>query len=280
VRRIPDPIQWYRNAYLRRRDRAIAAMLADAALLDRMAGGEPLSRGHGAGLDERAVEIPWVVGMLARSPAGSLLDAGSALNHASVVAHAALAARDLTICTLAPESSCFWQRGISYQFGDLRSLPFRDAWFQHVACVSTLEHVGFDNSGFTGDACDSEHSAGAFLDVAAELARVLQPGGLLLLTVPFGQPQQFDAFRQFDAHRLAAARAAFAPVNAVEHFFRYDDDGWRLSDAAACEDAMYNDHAVPAAGGGRAAGRRGPGPVAAGAVACCAWTRAHPGQAQ
>jgi len=34
---------------------------------------------------------------------------------------------------------------VRYEFSDLRRLPYRDAWFSSVVCLSTLEHVGMDN---------------------------------------------------------------------------------------------------------------------------------------
>ena len=53
---------------------------------------------------------------------------------------------ELTIVTLAPEPVAFTSLGVSYLYGDLRQLPFRDDWFDEVACLSTLEHVGMDNA--------------------------------------------------------------------------------------------------------------------------------------
>src|SRR3954452_702969 len=50
------------------------------------------------------------------------------------------------IVTLAPEAAAYWSRGISYVYGDLRDLPYRDGYFDTVVCISAVEHVGMDNS--------------------------------------------------------------------------------------------------------------------------------------
>ena len=76
---------------------------------------------------------------------------------------------------------------VSYVFEDLRETCYRDAYFNWIVCISTLEHVGLDNTRFyTSDLRRKEVSPGDHLRVASELRRVLRPGGVLYLSVPFG----------------------------------------------------------------------------------------------
>src|SRR3954454_12407795 len=91
---------------------------------------ENLPPGFGFRLDERIVEYPWFFSRLPSGP-GVLLDAGSILNFDFLLDQPALQEKQLHICTLAPESECFWQKGkgVSYLFDDLRNLPYRDHWF-------------------------------------------------------------------------------------------------------------------------------------------------------
>jgi SAM-dependent methyltransferase len=81
---------------------------------------------------------------------------------------------------------------------DGKVMPFPDGSFDHVLCVEVLEHVG-DPRAF-----------------AAELARVLRPGGTLLMTVPWSArlhhlPHDFHRFTRFGLEALLRS-AGFVDV--------------------------------------------------------------------
>jgi len=123
--------------YQELRDRTLAQAVRDPDLLARFSTGAALPDGYGRGLDERCIEYPWLVAHLSAGPS-RVLDAGSTLNHAFLLELPVVAEKRLHIVTLAPEPDCFWQRGISYVFEDLRTLPFKDDFYDVVVCVSTL----------------------------------------------------------------------------------------------------------------------------------------------
>jgi ubiquinone/menaquinone biosynthesis C-methylase UbiE len=150
--------------------------------------------------------------------------------------------KTLHVMTLAPESDCFWQRGISYLYGDLRNTPLRDNYYDTIVCASVLEHIGFDNSAYTADARYRESNPDEYLKVVKELRRVLKPGGHLLLTVPFGKYERQSWYQQFDRDLLSCAIDAFGPVSAVhEDYFLNTTLGWLRSTAEECRDAEYGD---------------------------------------
>jgi SAM-dependent methyltransferase len=225
--------------YLAWRDRFIAQGLSDPQLLERFRRGTALPPGFGFGLDERCVEYGWLAAWLPPGP-GRLLDAGSTLNHGYVLDHPALRLKTLDILTLAPEPDCFWQRGVSYLYRDLRELPLRDDYYDLVACISTLEHVGCDNRHFTGQADGREDRPLDHLQAMRELRRVLRPGGTLFLTVPFGRYQHFGTFQQFDLARLEQAIAGFGPTTEAHvAFYRYTVAGWAPAEASACAECEF-----------------------------------------
>lgn len=203
---------------------------------------DALPSGWGWRLDERIVEYPWLFARLPRGP-GRLLDAGSVLNFDFLLGHEALAGKEIVIQTLEPEPDCFWHKRVSYVFGDLRQTCFRDAAFDAIVCVSTLEHVGMDNTlYYSPDAARREDAPETYRDVVREMRRLLAPGGRLYLTVPFGRRVSHGWLQVFDATMLDAVIETFAPTTVHEQHYRYDPAGWAVSSREQSRDATYSEY--------------------------------------
>jgi len=217
----------------------ITQALADETLLQRFRHGEPLPPGYGIGVDERCIEYPWLLAHLHDGPE-VLLDAGSTLNYDFILDHSVFQRKVIDILTLAPEANCFWQKRISYLFHDLRDIPIRDAYYDTIACLSTLEHVGCDNTAYTHRGTHREQNPEDFVLAMQELRRVLKPRGTLLLTVPFGVYCHFGMFQQFDRKLLSRAVEAFGKASELtETFYRYTAEGWNVANAEDCAECEY-----------------------------------------
>lgn len=102
-------------------------------------------------------------------------------------------------------------RSITPRLEDARALPFADGSFTRSCSVSVLEHIPGD-----GDTA-----------VAREMARVLAPGGLMALTLPFGQeyrppgpdPAQERFQRIYDSTALAERILAPTGMNVVKRAY-------------------------------------------------------------
>ena len=139
----------------------------------------PLSFLYGLPMS-RYLEYPWTANALQPFEGRTLLDVGASRSPLTILfAHygAEVVALDqdplvMDLPTMATRAGMTAAaRSIKPQLHDARTMPYEDGSFARVCSVSVLEHIPED-----GDS-----------DVAREMARVLAPGGLMALTLPFGQ---------------------------------------------------------------------------------------------
>lgn len=172
------------------------------------------------GTDERVVEIPWVLSRL-RTRA-RVLEVGYAFAEPAYLAGLVRAGVDLVGVDLAVRDL----GDIEVVQADARELPFEDNSFGQVLLVSTLEHIGADNTAY---GLEAETDDDARMQALLELARVLRPDGSLLVTVPLGEPGDHGWFRQEDERGWTAlfARAGYF-VEEVEAY-ELTAEGWRAA---------------------------------------------------
>lgn len=186
----------------------------------------------GPGTDERVVEIPWVLSRLV--DAGRVLEVGYAFAEAPYLAALLRSGVELVGVDLAERDV----EGMERIVGDVRDLPLADACVDQVLLVSTLEHVGADNSGY-GLAAESAPSSR--IDALRELGRVLDPAGRLLVTVPLGEPGDHGWFWLDDVAgwtRLFASAGLFVED---QEAYELSDDGWRAVPAFRARGVGYGD---------------------------------------
>jgi len=201
--------------------------------------------GYGIGVDDRIVEYPWIFSNLSNEKK-IMLDAGSTFNFDYLLDHPTIKQKDLTIYTYYPESPNFNEKRVSYVYGDLRVLPFRDNYFDEIVCQSTLEHIDMDNSmyGYDLSHVTNKNKSYEYLKVIAEISRVLKPQGTAMITFPYGIFENHGFFQQYDNEMVGRMRNELdANGQTTLTFFKYSKEGWAVSKQENCEDATsYNPH--------------------------------------
>lgn len=194
---------------------------------------DPYGPGIGPATSERVVEVPWA---LSRYGGGRrALDIGYAnAPPAYLRLLVGLGVPELHGADLAPRRVPTMLRSTA----DVRQLPYRDERFDLVLCISTLEHVGHDNTRYGLSA----ERRGGDVDALREMARVLAPAGRLLVTVPVGREEHFGWFMQYSMEGWRRLLAATPLETEEEALYRLGPDGWaREHDMAAVAGDRYGD---------------------------------------
>lgn len=202
---------------------------------------ETLIEGYGFRIDERIVEYPW---LFSRLPIGSgkLLDAGSALNFPYIFEREPLNSKNIFISTLAPEKCYLGKKKVSYVFEDLRKSCFKTNFFDHIVSISTVEHIGLDNTLlYTDEIEKNENNSSSYKFAISEFYRMLKPGGTLYLTVPFGKHKNHKWFQVFDAKMVSDLINTFEPRHFHEWHYGYEQTGWVVSTREKSKDATCFD---------------------------------------
>ncbi|MFA5085279.1 MAG: class I SAM-dependent methyltransferase [Candidatus Omnitrophota bacterium] len=184
-------------------------------------------------LNERIIEIPFTIDALAGMPkTGKVLDLGCM---ESVL--------PLFLAGLGFQVTGFDFRQYPYRVpnfkfiqGNILDLPFEKDSFDAVTCVSTIEHIGI---GFYSDPKDD---LSPDIKGMIGIKRVLKPGGILVLTVPFGKNFINDQQRVYDQRGLDKMLAGFS-VNKIRYFKNTKavngNNYWEETDSRRAGDLYY-----------------------------------------
>ncbi len=174
------------------------------------------------GTDERVIEIPWVLSRLRGN--GRVLEVGYAFAEPPYLGALLRSGVELVGVDLATLDV----DGMERVEADVRALPFPDGSFDQVLLVSTLEHIGADNSVY-GLETEPADSGDARLSALRSLRRALRGNGSLLCTVPLGEPDDCGWFRQEDERGWTRLfrRAGFFVEE--QESYELTPEGWRAA---------------------------------------------------
>jgi len=228
------------EGYKQYKEASLQEVIHNESLLELFRSNSLLPENYGFRIDERIVEYPWVISRISEDRQ-LVLDAGSTLNRRTILDLPVFRNKQLLIYNLAP-GKIFKQKNVSYINGDLRDTIIKSDCVDEIVCISTLEHIGMDNTMlYTKDSHFDESNPSDYQKVLKEFKRVLKPGGKLFITVPFGRSENHGWLQQFDKNGVDTILDVFKGTDANVIFYKYFKNGWQTVDATKCTDAKYFD---------------------------------------
>jgi len=212
----------------------------------RLPSGVALPHPCGARMPERVVEL--LLARLTYGPGALVLDVGHANSmecHREMI-RSLPEPRAITGIDMAEpvfDISELYARSVR---GDICATEFPDNTFDLVWCISSLEHIGMDNSGY-----GEPDSEGATAERAlAEMLRVARPGGSVLVTVPYGRFENHGWFRNFDRDTWQELLDTVRDhATTQELYFGHGHGGWARVDAEDLRETGYADQRNAGAAG-------------------------------
>lgn len=172
-------------------------------------------------VNERIVEQPFVFGALAGlSPSARILDVGGSESTVGL----SLATLGHAVTVVDPRALPLAHPNLTHAACRLDELPAPATRFDAAVVLSAVEHFGLEHYGL--DWTDAR------ADIAAltRLRELVAPGGLLVLTVPFGEEPSVDDFqRVYDEAGLSELLAGWE-VRTSLRVGRSDRLTWELGE--------------------------------------------------
>lgn len=180
---------------------------------------------------DRYLEYPWLLNSI-KITNGRILDVGST---ASNMLYDFLP-KEVELNSIDLNDKEIKDDRIKFSVGDIRKTSYKDNYFDVVSCISTLEHIGV--SGRYG----SEEDSVGDVKAVKEMTRILKPGGVLLMTVPYGIKDILPINKLYNKNRLDKLLKDFSAVE-IEYKKYFDKfQLWLTTDESeASKTDMIND---------------------------------------
>jgi SAM-dependent methyltransferase len=159
-----------------------------------------LSAGAAAAVQvtERIVEVPFAMAALSRlRPGARILDVGSAESTFSLSA----ASLGYQVTAIDPRPMAYSHPNLESHAALLEDWDATAAPFDAAFLISTIEHVGLGAYGERPYG-EAEHGAGTDAALLERVRALLSPGGMLVLTMPYGARDRTALQRIYDAESV------------------------------------------------------------------------------
>ncbi len=195
-------LRGFRPEFLALKDRLIPPLMESVYNARRI---DPaiFRRAELATLDERCIEYPVALEAIieaSKHPNLHVLDVGCVLNNSLIAKYVSQLAQMIWLVNPSLEKPAYTENMV-YVLSDIRRLRLPETLgFDLVTCLSTIEHVGMDNTRYGGAPAEFDGEIGDPERFAIEglksVARMVKAGGRLLTSVPFGPFELLYLYQQ------------------------------------------------------------------------------------
>jgi SAM-dependent methyltransferase len=205
---------------------------------------------YGAGATERVIEIPWALSKYNGGP--RVLEVGCSFASENPEYIRALLALNIPELHGIDVSSVGAPHFIK-KTADIRDSGYETGFFDFILCISTLEHVGKDNTKYYKPVAeltwDRQSYSQPDTDALVEMFRILKAGGKLIVTLPFGKFVDYGWFTHYDSQAISTLFQSIPSARISAEYFKYTENGWMPCAAADLAETSYGDNGAPAASG-------------------------------
>lgn len=231
----------WKKGYYEYKDYYLNKAIEDPLFLDLFNNNESLPLEYGYRIDSRAVEIPWFISKLDNNYK-EILDVGGSLNFQYIITHERMENKKLTVITLDKSEKCYLRYGVSYILENICDFMMNSSKYDIISCISTIEHIGMNNSIYTSQKDDNNITKKKeYLDAINNMKRLLKPGGSIYITLPFGKYEDHGWLQQFDSLLVDELIASFPEYDYDEKLYKYEESGWKKSSRIECVNCQYFD---------------------------------------
>ncbi|MDR3696330.1 hypothetical protein [Mucilaginibacter sp.] len=192
---------------------------------------------------ERVAEYGFFSSILKDFTDIAVLDVGCVLNNRNVNTVLKEHCNSVWFCNVAVEPICI-DSPVYYHISTLEKAVFSFK-FPLVTCLSTIEHIGYDNSQYNSS-IPAEYTTpqnGTLIASVNKLATFVAPGGTLMVSVPFGYREVVKhpltgkkSSQIFDSESTKLALEALVSQGFKAELFVFEalNDGWVKVDPENC----------------------------------------------
>jgi SAM-dependent methyltransferase len=205
---------------------------------------------YGAGGTERVIEIPWALSKYNGGP--RVLEVGCSFASENPEYIQSLLALNIPELHGVDVSSVGAPHFIK-RTADIRESGYETGFFDFILCISTLEHIGKDNTKYYQPVAelprDPQSASQPDVKAMTEMFRILKPGGKLILTLPFGKFVDYGWFTHYDSQAISILFQSILSARINAEYFKYTNNGWMPCAAAELAETSYGENGAPAAAG-------------------------------